>query len=291
MIYDVHGNQLDLAYDVHGNQLDSAYDVQGNLIWSARPSNQLKVMSFNVGSWYGYAKYLPTADASRYYSFYQQLFTDIDADLMGVQEYCNTMGSNTATSLLNATFGNLYAVDRRSNPTKAGRALASRYPLSNTAEINFVAQTGEVRSFLTSTFQFNGKAIYFLTAHLALTANEQTAQIQELLDYVEDKEYWILTGDFNARFDSAESDGYAMLIEPFLNKGYGIANGADFGFIPSWCASGSTTDWHCIDNIFTSSNIEITNVYRDETKITAYNNGDFEYGIDHVPLIAELEVN
>lgn len=289
-VYDINGNPLDCVYDLSGNPLDSAYNIDGELIWAS--TNTLKVMSFNVGSWYGYAKYIPDNESDYYYSFYQQLFNELDADMVGIQEYCNTMGgAKTATNLLNGLFGNLYAVNRKTNPTKAGRAIASKFALSDTAEINFDAQTGEVRSFLTSTFRFRGKTIYFLTAHLALTATEQEAQIQELLDYVEDKEYWIMTGDFNVRFDSAEASGYSMLIEPFADAGYNIANGADFGFLPTWCGSDSTTDWHCIDNIFTSANIEITNAYTDDTKVTAYINGDFPYGIDHIPLIAELEIH
>lgn len=287
-VYDISENELNVIYDKNASLLVSAYDIDGAEIFHPY---DLKVMSFNVGSWYGYAKYIPTAYSDRYYAFFQQLFDDHNADLLGVQEYCNAMGNKTATNLLNDTFGNLYAVDRQSNPTKAGRAIASKYPLSNTAEINFVKQSGEIRSFLTSTFKFSGKTIYFLTAHLALTATEQIAQIQELLNYVSDKEYWILTGDFNVRFDSVDAEGYSILIEPFLTEGYNSANGDAFGFFPSWCAGGSTTDWHCIDNIFTSANIDITNVYVDVSKITAYNNGDFEYGIDHIPLIAELVIN
>ena len=125
-----------------------------------------------------------------------------------------------------------------------------------------------------------------------MTTTEILAQIQELLDYVSDKEYWILTGDFNVRFDTVESDGYATLVEPFLNQGYHVANGDDFGILQTWCNQNSTTDWHSIDNIFTSSNITITNAYVDDTKVDAYINGYFsEYGIDHIPLIAELEVN
>lgn len=281
MIYSITGSQLSQAFDVEGNDLSTAYDVLGEIVFT----KTLKVMSFNVGSWYGYADKVPAEQASYYHSMYDGIFEREDCDLIGIQEYYSMIGSYNMNTDMVQFFPYFYYVDRQSNPSKAGRAIGSKYQLSNTAEINFQAQQGEVRSFLTGTFQFGGKEIYLLTAHLALNRETLLAQIQELLDYLENKEYWILTGDFNINFDGAESQGYADLIEPFLNKGYHSANGTDFGFIKTFVLQDGTS-WRCLDNIFTSGNITITDAYRDETKLYA----TLPNGIDHLPLIATLTI-
>lgn len=282
MIYSVHGEQLSTAYDVQGNQLDSAYDVQGNLIWTA--SNELKVMSFNVGSWYGYAQYVPDAETEYYYDLHDGIFKTQNADIVGLQEYCSRFGTASGLTLLQSNFASVYALDRTANPSKAGKANVSKYTLSNNSEVIFLNNTGEERSFLVSTIQFYGKTIYFLNGHLSLTASENLAQLQQMIDYVEDKEYWIMTGDFNVRFDTAESDAWQTHVKSFLDLGYHVANGADFGFFNTFY---SGTEGHCVDNIYTSANIDIIDVYVDETKL----NATLTNGIDHIPLIAELEVN
>lgn len=282
MIFDVDGNTLTTAFNTLGAELEQAYDINGTEVWST--SNALRIMSFNVGSWGGYAQYVPDEETEYYLNLYRTIFGTNDADIVGIQEYCTRFGTSSALTLLGEFYPYIYYVNRKSNPTKAGRAIASKYALSNTAEINFTAQNGEVRSFLTSTFSFKGKTIYMVNTHLALVTTTISAQVQELLDYVSDKEYWILTGDFNARFNSTDSEGYQTLIEPFANAGYHFANGGDFGFIPTFYGS---EGWQCIDNIFTSANIDITDVYRDETKLSA----TLTYGIDHLPLIADVTIN
>lgn len=279
MIYSLDGSQLDSVFSLGGSALTNAYDVNANEIWT-----QLKVMSFNVGSWYGYADYVPDAETETYYSMYDHIFESQNADVVGIQEYCSRFGTSSGLTLLQSNYEYVYALDRTTNPSKAGKANASKIELSNNNEVVFTNNSGEERSFLVSTFHSKGKTIYFLNTHLSLTASENLAQLQELIDYVENKEYWIMTGDFNVRFDTAESEAYTTHIQPFLNLGYHVANGADFGFLRTFY---SGNEGHCVDNIYTSANIDILDAYVDETKL----NATLPNGIDHVPLIAELQIN
>lgn len=281
MIYSVDGNQLSSAYSMSGIEMPKAYDIEGTDVW--RASNVLKAMSFNVGSWYGYAQYVPNEETEAYYSLHDGIFKNQNADIVGIQEYCSRLGTSSGLTLLQSNYDYVYALDRTTNPSKAGKANASNIALLSSEEVVFTVNTDEERSFLASTFQFNGKTIYFLNGHLSLTASENLAQLQQMIDYVEDKEYWIMTGDFNVRFDSADSEAYTTHIKPFLDLGYHVANGDEFGFLNTFY---SGNEGHCVDNIYTSANIDILDAYVDETKL----NATLSNGIDHLPLVAYLKV-
>lgn len=285
-MYDIDKNPYNSAFNISGEPINQAYDIEGNPLFEDGPIT-LKVMSYNVGSWTAFGDKATTSNQETWYTLQNSILSAEKPDLLGIQEYYSAIGNYSVPTMLGQYLKYLFAVDWVS--TKAGRALASRYVLRNTAEINFQNQNGEIRSYLIGDLTIGGKTIKFITAHLALDNATIILQIQELLSAVSDFDYWIITGDFNINFPNLQSDGYRYLVKPFLDEGYHVANGSSFGFINTFSTKqpGDDSDWRCLDNIMCSSNIDITDVYVNELKITDHAG----YGIDHLPLIAELVLN
>lgn len=281
-IYNINGSQVNNAYAKDGSELSQAYDINRNpLIPKA-----FRVMSYNVGSWTAFGRKATSENQETWYTLQNSIIATEDTDFLGIQEYYSKIGNYNVSEMLGQYYPYLFAVDWVS--TKAGRAIASKYPTTNAREINFQNQNGEIRSYLIGDVAIKGKTVKFLTAHLALDNATIALQIGELLDTVKSFDYWILTGDFNINFSGAQSEGYNILIKPFLDAGYNVANGDKFGFIPTFSTKkpGDESDWRYLDNIMCSPNIDITNVYVNRQKITEH----VGYDIDHLPLIAEMEI-
>lgn len=287
-VYDKPGNVLSIAYGL-GSVLSHAYAVDGTEIFPDEPPTPVafKTMSYNVGSWTAFGQKATAANQDFWYGVQNAIFTANPVGLCGIQEYYSKIYSYNVPTMLAQYFTSMYAVDRGS---KAGRALCSDFPLSNGQEITFVNQDerDEIRSYLIGDVVIGGKTVKFLTAHLSLYTNAIIGEIQELLSAVANYDYWILTGDFNIAFPDAQSSGYTNLVKPFLDAGYHVANGSTFGFIPTFSTKspGDDSDWRVLDNIMCSANIDITDVYVDTTKLTMLTT----QGIDHLPLIAEMEL-
>lgn len=282
-IYNYDGSILNAAYDYAGLVISSAYDKGGGLVFPDE-GVRLKVMSYNVGSWTAFGGKATAENQETWHTLQNAIFQTERPDLAGIQEYYSAIGSYSVPVMLRQYLPYIYAVDWVS--TKAGRAIASKTTMTNATEINFVNQTGEQRSYLIGDIDIAGKTVKFITAHLALDTATIKLQIQELVSAVASFDYWILTGDFNIPFPDAQSEGYEALIEPFLDRGYNVANGSTFGFIPTFSTKkpGDDSDWRCIDNIMCSSNIQITDVYTNKQKLTEHQG----YSIDHLPLIADM---
>ena len=285
MVYDINNNSSNVACGLDGNLLEQAYDINKNPLLSFE--TDFKVMSYNVGSWTAFGASATSSNQETWYTLQNDIISSEAPDFLGIQEYDDQIGSYSVPVMIKQYLPYLFGVDKVSG--KAGRALASKRRMKNSREVNFQNQNGEQRSYLITDIFVNGKTVKFLTAHLALDKATIILQIQELLSTVNNYEYWILTGDFNINFPSSQSEGYNVLIKPFLDAGYNVANGADFGFIPTFSTKqpGDDSDWRCLDNIMCSSNIDITNVYVNRKKITDHAG----YGIDHLPLIAEVVIN
>ena len=287
MIYDIDGNAYHYAFGIGGNSLEQAYDIAGNPLLEQPGVKQLKVMSYNVGSWTAFGAKATVDNQETWYTLQDAILATEDADLLGIQEYYSQIGNYSVPNMIEQYCGYLFDVDWVS--TKAGRAIASKYVMSNTNEINFRNQNGEIRSYLIGDVDIDDLTIKFITAHLALDNPTIALQIQELVEAVNQFDYWILTGDFNINFTDAQSEGYNVLVKPFLDAGHHVANGSTFGFIPTFSTKkpGDDSDWRYLDNIMCSANINITDVYTNMQKITEHAG----YAIDHLPLIAEVEVN
>lgn len=284
MIYTINGNGGDECYNINGENLEQCYDINGNPL-IIRQRNIFKIMSYNVGSWTAYGRPATIENQGTWYRLQNNILSSVNCDISGFQEYYNMIGNYSVLKMLGFYFGQSYAVDKTNN--KAGRAISSKFTLSDSEEINFINQRGEERSYLHSIISINNKTIHFLNAHLSYEIDMAELQINELLTAVENYEHWILTGDFNVIFNSDSDEGYIILVKKFLDAGYNVANGSTFGFIPTfkYGIPDTTGGWNCIDNIMTSSTIEIVNAYTNNLKL---NHAGF--GIDHLPFIAEIKI-
>ena len=234
MIYDIDKNQYNYAFDIDGMSLNQAYDIDKNPLFDIEPPivEAFKVMSYNVGSWTAFGGKATSENQETWYTLQNSILSTEDADLLGIQEYYSKIGSYSVPTMLGQYYPYLFAVDWVS--TKAGRAIASKYPMTNTREVNFQNQNGEIRSYVIGDVTIEGKTIKFISAHLALVNATIALQIQELLNTVSNFDYWVLTGDFNINFPDEQSEGYNVLVKPFLDAGYHVANGSVFGFIPTF---------------------------------------------------------
>lgn len=273
-------------YSIDGKTLTAAYDIYGTAINSVHGIGEtLRVMSYNVQRWEG----------SNALSSIQDVAFGQEASIIGIQEWgynvsaSATIGGTAITGYLAAKgYGNLYVSEQSYNKT----AIASKITLSDMSETVYT-QSLETRSYTKSYFTIGGKRIAFFNTHLdyQVESSIKFLQAQELLEAVEQEESFILMGDLNTTVQSTSENEFIQIVKPFIDAGYNVANGgAPWGLLMT-CYNGTTVEGSSQitppDNIITSADIEIVNVYLDTTKLTA-GTGNV---IDHIPLIADLLIN
>ena len=291
MIYDITGNALASAYDIDGQSLSEAYDIDGNEVWSSTPI--LKVMTYNVGQWYiGDGNIVPTAKDSEYYNLQNGIIQRADADILFINEYRDSFSSTrTAQSLLSQYFP--YIEARNGTSGYMGRAICSKYPLSNYTTHNFTSGT-TTYYYDSANITVNGKNITLVVLHLMVNPEaDRYLQAQELCNYLKTLDTFIAGGDYNTGMspdygtDNNESTAYAHYVKLFTDEGFHTANFGSSGFLVT-CndgVDGSGIDWD-IDNIITSADINILSAYVDTAKLT---DGIHEK-TDHMPLIATVQI-
>ena len=286
-IFSLDGTQIDAAYDLDGEPLDSAYDYTGGVVWS----DSLKVMTYNVGGWYtGSGSNVPAAKKDQYYALQTGMIEDADPDILFINEYLAQFSADgtSALTMLQSLFP---YVEAKTSGTYFGRAICSKYPITNYTQHSFT--TGTTTYYYDSAnVTINGKGITLVVLHLMVNPEaDRYLQAQELLAYLLTLDSFIAAGDYNTGIspdygtDNTESTPYQHYIKLFTDEGFHVANGGDFGFFVT-CndgVDGAGTDWD-IDNIITSSDITITSAHVDTTKLT----DGLQDKTDHMPLIATV---
>jgi len=79
-------------------------------------------------------------------------------------------------------------------------------------------------------------------------------------------------------------------MKQFIDAGYNSLNcSPQHGFLNTWTSGKDTSGtWYCLDQIITSANLALKSVTVDQTKL---NYLDGENSIDHLPVIAVIEIN
>jgi len=288
MIYDKSGNQINAVYSLNGNQSEQAYDISGNNVFSH--GHVLKIMSYNVGQWYiGNSNKVPTEKKSVYYDLQHGIFENNPVDILFLQEYLDQWcddGSYATTDFIDDFFNN----QEVTTPTGyIGHSICAKdHELLDYATHAFSANRSSYPSFETAKITIGGKTINVINTHNDFQIDYQRINVTELLAAVADMEYFILAGDFNIDLAVEETTGnqYQNSVKRFIDAGYHVGN-CVVGWIRTYFGTSSTTGGKFTDQIVTSANIQIENVYADTSKLT----DPIGDKIDHLPLIAELRIN
>ena len=289
-IYNKDGTAILSPYGIDGIAKAQAYDINGNTLLTPT----IKLMAYNVGQWYlGNHDNVPANLDAEYYALQNGMIQSNDADILFLEEYTLQFSKTgrTALSMLQQYYP--YIHERgSSNPSSSSGAyccICSKYPISNYTHNTF--SDGSGLYYDTCTITVNGIEIFVVITHLYWVVNgsaTRTAEVQTLLNAVSGKPYFIIGGDFNTfDFFNTSSVDYTAVIKPFVDAGYNIANGGDFGFLHTYSDYTTMDDSLCLDNIVTSANIDILDAYTDTTKAT----DSIVEKIDHLPLIAIVKIN
>lgn len=289
-VYDllgVHG----APHNLTGPLLANAYDITGELVYPDDPAS-LYAMAFNVGCFYSEYFPCPTDKGATFYQRHRSIFNKYHIDIAGMSEWYNAIGNVPSSELMSEYFTAYYP--DYVYPIE-GAALTSAYSLSakNKTIVEYQNQRPNAgkRYYQKCVVTFKGKDISCFLTHLD-TGSYRSAQFSEFLEAVQNETYFVAVGDFNFTIQSVGDSEYNESIKRILDLGYHSAQNADHLFM-TWCSGQTeeTSTKHALDNIFTSSNIDITNVTVDTTKLTDGLCQANNIIIDHLPLIAQLTVH
>ena len=286
-IYDIEGAELATAYDIEGTELTDAYDIDGEQVLG---DIELRVCQYNCGQWYtGGHDNVPAQYDEVYYALQSGMITNIDADILMLEEYTAqfSKAGRTALSWLGELYPYYHEQTNGTTTTVTQRALYSKYPITNYQTHAFSDGSGYY--FDTCTITVQGIPITIACTHLHWSNRSyRAAEAAAILSGIQSAEYAIVGGDFNTEdYTSTESLDYTQVIAQFVDAGYSIANGGDFGFLVTFSNKPEGSDDKRLDNIIVTPNITLDTVTVDTTKITDGLNDK----IDHMPLYADITVS
>lgn len=277
MIYDIDAVSLSDGYDDSG-LATSAFDLAGT---SELTKTITKIiMNYNVQKWSGLNGLKSIQDAAFSYG----------ADIIGIQEWGTSSamkieGEDSAHYLNGMGYDNVYVAREDKNH----KAIASKNILSDVQEIVY-DQYLEKRTYTKAYFKMNGKKVALLHTHLdyQLESAEKFAQVQELLDAVQNETYFVIVGDLNTDCTDKNSTEYQNVVQPFIDAGYNVAN-SPTGDSLIWTfyngdTAATSTKIRPPDNIITSANITLGTADTIDTKLLE----DLNMTIDHLPLVATI---
>jgi len=284
MIYTKDGKTTQNAYDAEGQLLNVAYSKDGAKVYPA-----LKVMSYNVGQWYvGGGDNVPAAKDAEYYALQNGMLLRDDPDILCIQEYWKVFSKSgrTAKSMLEQYFP--YIHEQGGDSGYFGRCVCSKYPITDYTVRLYKGESD--RYFDSFTVTVHGTPITVVNTHLGLTQTARDAEIAELIAFLKAQTRFLCCGDFNTVIvydDPASaaptSQEYIDNVKPFIDEGFHSANFTEFGFLCTQVKNGGARKL-CLDTVYTSANIEITDAYTDTTKL--YDGLTDE--VDHLPILAEV---
>lgn len=242
----------------------------------------LKVCSFNVGLWTnGIADNarVPDDDVSTESIKLRRFLGGMNADFMLCQEATHEFDKSYKIDAYEYCFKNNFPFYWKTSSQDAS-AQARQFLFSGKRELKNVTyhdyQCESTKGYVTFESDIGGRNVTFIGCHLSTESSSdgiRQQEMTELANVLEKCEYGILCGDFNA-----------FSIDEFTNHfgDFNIANHGYFGDFETWPADSSYwASWNkCLDNIITTKSIKIVNVEMGEVDMS-----------DHIPLIAELELN
>lgn len=241
-------------------------------------SDYLSFMTWNVGIFKDGTNKPTQEEAPSQIAKFLRTIGKCNSDIINLQEYAYYVGqNNTYESMHLIDFKYPYTVHYTgTGATKTG----SKYPTTSIEKIVFNSGSGRECYYCDITIK--GKIVTVINAHLSTELNPEThrsADIAQLIAFMNTKDRVILSGDFNVASNSE--------FDAFKTAGYKLCNGGDFGWFDTWPVwanmwDGFTTDWPCyhLDNIIVSNNIIPQYAEAVESDIS-----------DHAPFVAILKIN
>lgn len=288
-IYGLNGIPLSSAYNANGTELIHAYDVGGTEVYSKQP-HSLVVMTYNVGQWYiGTTSRVPVSKKSEYYAIHNGAFSNYRPDVLLMQEALSTWCDDGSLSadLLAPYFDDI----KNTRPTTAyqGHYICTKnFPMSNYTVHPFSVNKGNYPSFESAQITVGGRVVNIVNTHNDTVDSYAQQEVADLLAALQNMEYFILCGDFNCIAETVGDAEYKLCIKPFLDAGYHVGNCNGEYWINTYFATADPNGTrYKTDNVITSANITIDDLYADTTKLT----DGLSDKIDHIPLIAELTIN
>lgn len=281
-VYNIYGNQLATVYDIDGTLLPAAYDINGDEIISGG-QKRIKVMTYNV-QWF--------SKINSQQSMQNLIISKYNPNIIGFQEFTKT------TTI--PTVGQNMLIDYPYKQLSAHvnyMGIASKIAINDATSVDYTTQDTaaetERRAYQKCYIMVGGKRVAWFNTHLCYANSApKYAQITELFNAAQQEEYFIITGDFNSVCLSASDADYIGMYKQFVDAGCNLANNSPTaGFTktstPNTTAASLADLTYTTDSIITSGNIDILSVVFDDTKLS-YLDGN---PIDHIPIIAEIEVN
>lgn len=286
-VFSKSGAAISSVYSKAGSSLPIAYDKSGDVVFSGNTT--LKIMNYNVGQWYiGSNTNVPTAKKSAYYALQTGMFAAHRPDILLMQEYWTNWcadGSNSS-ELLSPYF----TTKEVTNPQGyIGHAICTNgISLASYTSHQFSSNRGNYPTFESANITVGGKTITLVNTHNDYYAEYQTTEISELLAFLATLDSFILCGDFNINLATQDTTDaqYTINVKPFVDAGYHVGN-CVMEWIPTYYGTASPTGGKFTDQIITSADITILDIYSDTTKLT----DNIDDKIDHIPLIAIVEVS
>lgn len=229
-------------------------------------ANHIKVATMNYGLWNdGVVKFVEDDKVEPVLAAWKRLLRENDVDILAGQEWLCFFDRSKTMRSNNCLFAELYPY-QYTTETGHGKNLVSKTACTEYSVNNFSNTTG--RQYTKAYTIIQDKKICLLNAHCSLEPDfliHRKAEFEELIRIMNDEEYAILFGDFNA-YSVAEFD-------LFRQAGYGIANGGECGTFDTWTNFDKPSSWKnkAIDNIIVSHNIRILNVRADRRDLSDHN--------------------
>lgn len=285
-IYNLSGESLNAVYGIDAGSLNIAYDIDGNEVFSSS-ATLLKIMTYNVGQWYiGDGNRVPTAKKTEYYNLQHGTFDTYRPDVLFLQEYLNTWCADGSPSseLLSAYFDNQQST-HDTNAYTGHSICTNGYVISNYTSHDFTTNKGNYPTFESAEITVGGKTITLVNTHNDYVLSYQQQEVTDLLAFLANLDSFILCGDFNINLATEDTtdDQYLNSVKRFVDAGYHVGN-CVLEWIPTYFGTSSPTGGKYTDEIITSSDITIVDIYADTTKLT----DSIEDKIDHLPFIAEI---
>ena len=286
--YDISGNYIYTVYDLYGDALSNAYDVNGN---SLKPIPDITVMTYNPQGFGG---------INGNSTMLTELIQKYDPDIVGVQEagWSNSWPTKAQPFISGFDYKHRSDYETGDLPLANPNGLLSKLPMASLEEIAYIDSGYTTYAYSKCYITVNGKTIAWYNTHLtwnsdSISQEERRLQNAQLLADAEQEDYVIATGDFNVWDHSYNTVDYVNVYKPWKDAGYKMVNfDTSAHCIATWGDSinpvslADLTDG--CDNIMVSPNIDIIDVWFDDTKLSYLDGSNY---IDHIPVVATLKVN